>query len=70
MTKQGVFEMVMHWKQFPYLEHSQDLFKLDAVRVREVLNRPVITVSSRERVLELIALLRESTHNGFPVVDR
>lgn len=70
ITNFGVFEMVMEWKELPYLQHAEDLFKYDSIRVRDVMNKPIITVSPRERAMDLVVLLRESTHNGFPVVER
>ncbi|KAK3854913.1 hypothetical protein Pcinc_038650, partial [Petrolisthes cinctipes] len=35
----------------------------------EVMNRPVVTLRSVEKVSRVVSLLQSHTHNGFPVVD-
>lgn len=35
----------------------------------EVMNRPVVTLRSVERVRRIVAILKKYPHNGFPVVD-
>ncbi len=64
----GVYEVLMKLKGYPYLEHSKDDC-YDVFMVGDVMSSPPVTVREKERALTLVQLLRSTTCNGFPVVD-
>ena len=65
----GIYETGMRLKGYPYLVHEEKK-KWDMFEVRSIMSAPVATVYSREKTSRLVRLLRESSHNGFPVVDK
>lgn len=68
--KKGIFEAVLEWKQMPYLDKVDNKRWYDAIQVSEIMSDPpTVTVHPIERVEDLVDLLRNSIHNGFPVVD-
>jgi len=68
--KYGVYETVIDYKQLPYLPHENLKRYYDAVQVKDIMSKPPLEVlGPRERVGDLVELLRRSSHNGFPVVD-
>ena len=68
VNKKGIFEIVMGWNQFPYLS-LEEKPRYDAFKVKEIVQKPVTTLNTTEKAYRLVTLLRESTHNGFPVVN-
>jgi len=68
--REGIFEAVMEWKNLPYLDHSDNKRRYDAIEVRDIMSDPPLeSVRPYEQAQDLADLLRDSTHNGFPVVD-
>lgn len=66
----GIFEAVMASKHFPYLDQKENKRRYDAIQVSEIMsNPPVVTVHPYERASDLVDLLENSMHSGFPVVD-
>uniref|UniRef100_A0A6U9VP36 Chloride channel protein n=1 Tax=Pseudo-nitzschia australis TaxID=44445 RepID=A0A6U9VP36_9STRA len=66
--KDGVYEVLVKLKGFPYLSHDVgDCY--DVFTVRAIMNSPPITVREKERAFRLVEILRNSTHNGFPVIN-
>lgn len=68
IDEDGVYEVLMKLKGYPYLEHSKDDC-YDVFMVSDVMSSPPVTVREKERALTLVQLLRNTTYNGFPVVD-
>jgi CBS domain-containing protein len=68
--KDGVYDVILKIKGFPYLEPAENKQSYDIFQVREIMCSPVVTVPEKERAIDLVRLLRSSPHNGFPVVDK
>jgi CBS domain-containing protein len=68
--KDGVYDVLLKIKGYPYLGPAENKQSYDVFQVREIMSAPVVTVSKRERAIDLVRLLRSSSHNGFPVVDQ
>jgi CBS domain-containing protein len=66
--KDGIYEVLMKLKGYPYLDHSKDDC-YDVFLVRDIMSSPPVTVREKERALHLVQLLRKTSYNGFPVVD-
>jgi len=66
--KHGLYETAMEINRYPYLEHG-DKKGYDIFPVRDIMSIPPETLSPRERVTDLVKLLKKSNHHGFPVVD-
>ncbi|KAL3908888.1 MAG: hypothetical protein SGILL_008311 [Bacillariaceae sp.] len=66
----GVYDVLIKIKGYPYLGPSETKESLDIFQVSEIMNAPVITVREKERAIKLVRLLQDYRHNGFPVVDR
>ena len=66
--KHGLYETAIEINHYPYLAH-EDKKGFDIFQVRDIMSAPPVTLSPRERVADLVKLLRSSNHHGFPVVD-
>ena len=64
----GLYETAIEVNHYPYLEREEKK-AYDMFPVSTIMSRPVTCLGPRERVQTLVKLLRESNHNGFPVVD-
>jgi H+/Cl- antiporter ClcA len=64
----GLYEIAMEVNNYPYLDHGTHK-SLDIFQVRDIMSTPVVTLRPQERAHTLVKLLRESEHNGFPIVD-
>jgi H+/Cl- antiporter ClcA len=64
----GLYEIAMEVQKYPYLDHGAHK-SLDVFQVSDIMSSPVVTLGPRERAHTLVRLLRESEHNGFPIVD-
>lgn len=65
----GIYHIGMHLKGYPY----RDLYVksgYDIANVTCIMTRPVVTLHEIEKVSRLVRILKETTHNGFPVVDK
>eukprot|EP00522_Entomoneis_paludosa_P007011 CAMPEP_0172443238 /NCGR_PEP_ID=MMETSP1065-20121228/3532_1 /TAXON_ID=265537 /ORGANISM="Amphiprora paludosa, Strain CCMP125" /LENGTH=1034 /DNA_ID=CAMNT_0013193407 /DNA_START=12 /DNA_END=3116 /DNA_ORIENTATION=+ len=65
----GLYELAMEVNQFPFLEVDKFPKLYQTFSVRQIMSSPPLTVSPREKARTIIRLLKESVHNGFPVVD-
>ena len=64
------YHAVMDAAKMPFLPpkpHTR--VNLDLVRVRAVMAAPVQTVQTLSKLHEVEVLLRDTTHNGFPVLE-
>jgi len=71
----GIFELVISYKQYPYLNGALRNLNIvsgyyEAVQVRDIMSHPLQTVAPKERVVDLVKLLNSSCHEGYPVVDQ
>ena len=69
ISHHGLYETaILEVKRYPYLERKEkktyDVFTCD-----DVMTKAVICLGPYEQVETLTMLLRETNHNGFPVVD-
>jgi len=55
-------------QQLPYLEEKPPR-EFDVLTARDVMSNEVVVLRETELVGHLVALLKRTTHNGFPVVD-
>ena len=60
-------DMMIHIQGLPYLEEEAP-HQLEVLAARDVMSSPVVKLPEKVRVAQLVATLRESPHNGFPVV--
>ena len=64
----GITEIGFRLKQYPILQwDTPSVFKFH--RVKEIMNHPVITLNRFESIRQLVTVLHQTTHNGFPVID-
>ena len=59
---------MMSWNQFPFLS-VEEMPRFDAFQVKKIIQDPVVTLRPAEKANRLVTLLRESNHNGFPIVS-
>ena len=73
ISKDGIFEAVIEYKQYPYLEHENlNLLRgvYEVVQVKDIMSEPpLLSLAPHERVGDLVELLNNSSHNGFPVLE-
>ena len=60
-------DMMIHIQGLPYLEEEVPQ-ELEVLAARDVMSAPVIQLPEKVRVAQLLATLRNSPHNGFPIV--
>lgn len=66
----GLYNIQIYIKDIPYIRDTlKSLGLLNYVAVSEVMARPVVTLRLSEKVDVIYNILKEKTHNGFPVVD-
>jgi len=66
----GIFETVIDYNGLPYLPHEHLKRYYEAVPVKDIMSEPPLEVlGPQERVGDLVKLLKQSNHNGFPVVE-
>lgn len=61
-------DAMMHLEELPYLEEEPP-HEFDVLLARDVMSRQVVVLRENEPVKEIIALIKRTRHNGFPVVD-
>lgn len=69
LFNEGIYHIGMHLKGYPY----RDLYVksgYDIVDVTHIMTTPVVTLKEIETVARLMHILKKTTHNGFPVVDK
>ena len=60
-------DMMIHIQGLPYLEEEVPK-ELEVLAARDVMSAPVVKLPEKVRVSQLLATLRQSAHNGFPIV--
>jgi chloride channel 7 len=70
IKKDGIFETLINLKGYPFLEHHSDYRgTYDLFEVRDVMYTSFITLHQREKVSDLVRILKKTSHDGFPIVD-
>jgi len=59
---------MMHLQHLPFLDEEPPA-EFDVLTARDVMARDVIVLREVERVGDLVAVLKRTRHNGFPIVD-
>jgi chloride channel 7 len=66
----GLYNILIYVKDIPYIrDNVKSLGLLNHVAVSEIMAQPVVTLNLSEKVEVIYKILKEKTHNGFPVVD-
>jgi len=59
---------MMHVQHLPFLE-EQPPREFNILTARDVMARSVVVLKEVEKVGDILAVLKRTTHNGFPIVD-
>jgi len=59
---------MMHVQHLPFLEEEPPR-EFNILTARDVMARSVVVLKEVEKVGDLLAVLKRTTHNGFPIVD-
>lgn len=66
----GIYDIQLNLKDLPFLESSlHSLGLLNHNAVTEIMATPVVTLMEIDKVKNVFAALKDTKHNGFPVVD-
>ncbi|XP_071738965.1 chloride channel protein CLC-b-like [Rutidosis leptorrhynchoides] len=66
----SIYEIILDLKGLPFLEaHPKPWMRNITVGDLAAVKPPVVTLSGIEKVGRILEVLRNTTHNGFPVVD-
>jgi chloride channel 7 len=67
----GLYDLLIHINELPYIVNSlRSLGLLNYSPVSEIMASPVKVFHIHERVGDVYKVLKETKHNGFPVVNR
>ena len=60
----------LQYEGLPYLEHDNVKPSYDAIQVKDIMSKaPLQTLGSQEQVGDVVKLLQDSKHHGFPVLE-
>ncbi|KAK9272851.1 hypothetical protein L1049_003229 [Liquidambar formosana] len=66
----SIYEIILHLKGLPFLEaHPEPWMRNLTVGELADIKPAVVTLHGLEKVARIVDVLRNTTHNGFPVVD-
>ena len=65
----SLYHAMLEVKCVPFLEVQTQVHKFDTFAAKDIMTKPVKTILSVERVLNLVELLKTVPHNCFPVVS-
>jgi hypothetical protein len=68
---EGIYDIQLKAKKFPFLDsalHSMGLLNFNPVS--DIMADPVITLCEVDKVKRIYEVLKHTTHNGFPTIDR
>jgi CBS domain-containing protein len=68
MFTHSLYDMILEMKHIPFLEPEPNVAMM-RLRCFQVMKKPVVCLPAQMTVGELVVLLRETHHNGFPVVE-
>ena len=63
----GVYELAMDLKHYPYLDHEEKK-RYDIFQVSQIMSSPAEVIGPLEKASHLVRLLKDTSHNGYPVV--
>lgn len=64
----GIYDQIVHMKGLPYLEaHAEPYMR--QLTAGDVVTGPLVTFAGIEKVGNIVQVLRNTKHNGFPVID-
>jgi len=67
----GMYEIQIELQNLPFLEGSlHSLGLLNYCPATEIMSKKVVTLRDVDKVSRIVSYLRETRHNGFPVVNR
>lgn len=66
ITEDDIY-IVKFRKQGINFEHTFDA--LDDIKVDEIMTKDIITISAKDRLEEVIRLMKQTGHTGYPVID-
>eukprot|EP01127_Copromyxa_protea_P018292 TRINITY_DN5718_c0_g1_i3.p1 TRINITY_DN5718_c0_g1~~TRINITY_DN5718_c0_g1_i3.p1 ORF type:complete len:610 (+),score=113.52 TRINITY_DN5718_c0_g1_i3:11-1840(+) len=69
LFNEGLYDIHIHLKQIPILEWDGPLV-LRKFTAQHVMSQPVITFNRVENVGRIYSILSNTTHNGFPIVNK
>eukprot|EP01018_Ginkgo_biloba_P024749 Gb_03968 [translate_table: standard] len=64
----GVYEQIVHLKGLPFLEAHAEPYMRN-ITAGDVVTGPLVTFSGIEKVGNILQVLKNCKHNGFPVID-
>ena len=66
-----MYDMQIHLKEMPFLEGSlHSLGMLNYKPISDIMAKPVVTLHEVEKVMRIVEVLKNTMHNGFPVVNK
>ncbi|MBA0863653.1 hypothetical protein Goshw_024024 [Gossypium schwendimanii] len=68
MFNKGVYDQIVKLKGLPYMEAHPEPYMKHLI-ARDVVTGPLITFSGVEKVGNILHSLKNTGHNGFPVID-
>ncbi|PPR95974.1 hypothetical protein GOBAR_AA24706 [Gossypium barbadense] len=68
MFNKGVYDQIVKLKGLPYMEAHPEPYMKHLI-ARDVVTGPLITFSGVEKVGNILLALKNTGHNGFPVID-
>ncbi|MBA0619649.1 hypothetical protein Godav_005467 [Gossypium davidsonii] len=68
MFNKGVYDQIVKLKGLPYMEAHPEPYMKHLI-ARDVVTGPLITFSGVEKVGNILHALKNTGHNGFPVID-
>jgi chloride channel 7 len=69
IIKEGLYEAAMELNHYPFLEHEEKK-RYDVYQVSHIMSTSPCVLGPRERAHTVAKILEDTTHNGFPVVDK
>lgn len=75
MFNEGLYDIHIKLQQIPFLHcephlNNQALDEDEIIFVQQLMSTPVITLNRIETVRNIVAILQNETHYGFPIVDK
>eukprot|EP01018_Ginkgo_biloba_P024751 Gb_03967 [translate_table: standard] len=64
----GVYDQIVHLKGLPFLKAHAELYMRN-LTAGDVVTGPLVTFSGIEKVGNILQVLKNCKHNGFPVID-
>ncbi|KAF6172028.1 hypothetical protein GIB67_029446 [Kingdonia uniflora] len=67
----SVFEIILHLKGLPFLDaHPEPWIRNITVEKLTDAKPALVTLCGEEKVSRIVEVLKNTTHNGFPIVDQ